>query len=150
MFQSFRRAVIVSVVLLSAGWLIRARDSWSDDAPSSAGDSAAVVGKPATDHEGEKRDGEKRSGPRLPMGYGKLGLTDAQREKVLGLQEKYQDELDALTTQIVRLKEQRDSDLRAVLTDEQRQKLDDAHEARDRKKSAKSGKPSDDKDKSTK
>lgn len=71
---------------------------------------------------------------RLPAQYGKLGLTDAQKAKIYGVQGKYEDQLDALEKQINDLKAKRDHEVEAVLTDDQRKILKALVESKDDKK----------------
>jgi Spy/CpxP family protein refolding chaperone len=100
--------------------------SWSQDAA-----------KPAT----KAAEPAKKVTNRLPSNYGKLGLTDAQRDKVYAIQEKYDSQLDALEDQVKALKAKRTSESEAVLTPEQKKILkdltDDAKE-KDKDKDAKS------------
>ena len=71
---------------------------------------------------------------RLPPQYGKLGLTDAQKTKVYGVQDKFEDQIDALEKQISALKAKRDQEIEAVLTDDQRKILKALVESKDDKK----------------
>jgi Spy/CpxP family protein refolding chaperone len=89
--------------------------------------------KPAT--------GAKKYKPRLPNYYGKLDLTDQQREKIYSLQAIANGEIEALEEKINAIKEKRDGDIEAVLSPEQKAKLvslqGDAKKKRDSKKSPK-------------
>ena len=73
----------------------------------------------------EKKSEEKKPTNRLPSNYGKLGLTDAQKDKVYAIQEKYDAQLDALEEQIKSLKAKRGSETEAVLSVEQKKILKD-------------------------
>ena len=73
----------------------------------------------------EKKTDEKKPTNRLPSNYGKLGLTDAQKDKVYAIQEKYDAQLDALEEQIKSLKTKRSSETEAVLSPEQKKILKD-------------------------
>lgn len=68
---------------------------------------------------------EKKPVNRLPANYGKLGLTDAQKDKVYAVQEKYDGQLDALEEQIKSLRAKRASEAEAVLSPEQKKILKD-------------------------
>jgi len=70
---------------------------------------------------------------RLPAQYGKLGLTDAQKTKIYGVQGKYEDQLDALEKQISDLKAKRDQEIETVLSDDQRKILKALVESKDDK-----------------
>lgn len=71
---------------------------------------------------------EKKPINRLPANYGKLGLTDAQRDKVYAVQEKYDAQLDALEEQIKTLRAKRAAESEAVLSAEQKKILKDLNE----------------------
>ena len=73
----------------------------------------------------EKKTDEKKPTNRLPSNYGKLGLTDAQKDKVYAIQDKYDAQLDALEEQIKSLKAKRSSEAEAVLSVEQKKILKD-------------------------
>lgn len=66
---------------------------------------------------------EKKPSPRLPNNYGKLDLSDAQKDQIYTAQAKYNGQIDALEEQIKSLKEKRDDEIEAVLTAAQKQKL---------------------------
>jgi Spy/CpxP family protein refolding chaperone len=61
----------------------------------------------------------------LPQGWGKLGLSDEQRQKIYSVQGKYRDKIDALRKQIRDLQDQEKKDMEAVLTDAQKKTLRD-------------------------
>ena len=67
---------------------------------------------------------EKPKG-RLPNNFGKVDLTSAQREKIYAIQSDYDTQLDALKDQIKALVAKRDADVEAVLTAEQKSKLEE-------------------------
>ena len=73
----------------------------------------------------EKKAEDRKPTNRLPSNYGKLGLTDAQKDKVYAVQEKYDTQLDALEEQIKSLKGKRSSETEAVLSAEQKKILKD-------------------------
>jgi Spy/CpxP family protein refolding chaperone len=60
---------------------------------------------------------------RLPPGYGQLELSDDQREKVYGVQEKYATDLAKLNQQIADLRAKISTESEAVLTPAQRTQL---------------------------
>lgn len=61
----------------------------------------------------------------LPMNWGKIGLTDAQRQDIYKVQAKYNAEVDKLEAKIKELKASRDKEMKAVLTPDQKKKLED-------------------------
>jgi|GEM_PF-6795680 len=74
---------------------------------------------------------------RLPPGYGQLELTDEQREKVYGVQEKYATDLAKLNQQIAELRAKISSESEAVLTPAQRTQLNrNRAEAKSKSKAA--------------
>ncbi len=78
----------------------------------------------------EKKDVKKDEPPAkakgvLPMNWGKLGLTDAQKQEVYTAQGKYNAEIDKLDAKIKELKATRDKEMKAVLTAEQKKRLED-------------------------
>lgn len=109
------RVVMSALVLLVCCSMV----GWSQDAAK-----PTAKGAPAKEAAAEKKE-EKKPVNRLPSNYGKLGLTDAQRDKVYAVQEKYDGQLDALEEQIKSLKAKRTSETEAVLTVEQKKVLKD-------------------------
>lgn len=69
----------------------------------------------------EKSD--KKPSPRLPNNYGKLELSEAQKDQVYAAQAKFNGQIDALEEQIKALKDKRDEEIEKVLTPAQKQKL---------------------------
>lgn len=66
-----------------------------------------------------------RAKGQLPANWKQLGLTDEQIQTVYRIQNKYNDEIDKLETQIKNLKEQMAKERSAVLTAEQKKRLED-------------------------
>ena len=66
---------------------------------------------------------------RLPNYYGQVGLSGEQREKIYAVQATYAKEIGALRKQIAELESKRDSEVKAVLTEEQQKKVDELVEA---------------------
>jgi Spy/CpxP family protein refolding chaperone len=61
----------------------------------------------------------------LPPNWKKLGLSDAQVQDIYKVQNKYDAEIDKLQAKIEELKAGRTKDMKAVLTAEQKKRLDD-------------------------
>ena len=101
-----RRVVLNALVLL----LCCSITGWSQDAAKPTTKGAAA---------------EKKTTNRLPANYGKLGLTDAQKDKVYTINDKYETQLDALEEQLKALKAKRGTEVEAVLTAEQKKILKD-------------------------
>lgn len=104
-----RRIVLKSLVLL----LCCSITGWSQDTT-----------KPTT----KGKAVEKKTTNRLPANYGKLGLTDAQRDKVYAINDKFESQLDALEDQLKALRAKRGTEVEAVLTAEQKKILKDVTE----------------------
>jgi Spy/CpxP family protein refolding chaperone len=68
----------------------------------------------------------------LPMNWGKLGLTDAQKQDVYTVQGKYNAEIDKLDAKIRELKAARDKEMKAVLTPDQKKRLEEILLGKDR------------------
>lgn len=71
----------------------------------------------------------KETKHRLPRYYAKLGLTDAQREKIYGAQDKYAAEIDKLEKQLADAKSKQEADCRKILNADQKKQLAEAVEA---------------------
>ena len=68
----------------------------------------------------------------LPANYGKLGLTDAQVQEIYKTRNKYNDEIAKLKAKITELEATRDKETKAVLTAEQKKRLDDILTGKDK------------------
>ena len=78
----------------------------------------------------EAKKDEKKAQPvkvkgALPPKWGLLGLSDEQKQSIYKVQGKYNDEIDKLEAKIKDLKTTRDKEARAVLTPDQRKKLEE-------------------------
>jgi hypothetical protein len=73
---------------------------------------------------------------RLPNNFGKIDLTDEQKDQVRGTLAKYNAQIEALEEQILALREKRDAEVRAVLTDKQKAMLTQLENAAKNKKAA--------------
>jgi len=120
-------SVLVLLACFSmAGW---SQDSAKPTTKGAAGKEAAA----------EKKE-DKKSVNRLPANFGKLGLTDAQRDKVYAINDKYEPQLDALEEQVKALRAKRTAETEAVLTVEQKKILKDITDEAKEKTKAKSKK----------
>jgi hypothetical protein len=73
----------------------------------------------------EKKTSTTKRANRLPTNYAKLGLSEAQRDKIYSVQHSFADQIDALEAQIDALKQKRDKEFDAVLSADQRKTLAD-------------------------
>ena len=78
-----------------------------------------------TKKEGKKDDPPVKAKGFLPPNWGKLGLTDTQKQDVYTIQGKYNSEIDKLDAKIKELKATRDKEMKAVLTPEQKKRLEE-------------------------
>ena len=65
---------------------------------------------------------------RLPAYYGKV-VSEEQRERIYAIQLKYDSQIETLTEQLETLRKQRDSEVEAVLTAEQKTQVAEARSA---------------------
>lgn len=78
----------------------------------------------ASDSKPANNTNTKKAGPnRLPNHYGKLGLSDEQREAVYAIQQKYRARIQQLQRQIDELQQQQAFALQDLLTDVQQRQL---------------------------
>lgn len=95
----------------------------------------AVTDKPAAEKSvaakspSDKVSASKDDRPRLPRYYGQLGLSDAQREKIYGIQRRHAENITKLQKQLSDAKALRETETQQVLTPEQKQKLLTSSEA---------------------
>jgi Spy/CpxP family protein refolding chaperone len=90
--------------------------------------SAAQDGK----KEVKKDDPPPKAKGFLPPNWGKLGLTDSQKQNVYTIQGKYNTEIDKLDAKIKELKTARDKEVKSVLTPEQKKRLEEILLGRDK------------------
>lgn len=89
------------------------------------GGSLAQDGKKDAKQEVKKDDPAPKAKGFLPMNWGKIGLTDEQKQQVYTIQGKYGAEMDKLEAKIKELKATRDKEMKAVLTPEQKKRLEE-------------------------
>ena len=104
-----------------------------------AGDKAADTKKTADKAADKAADktADKPPHHQVPPYYAKIGISDAQKTSIYGIQDKYAPELVKLQEQIDAAKAKRDAEIRAVLTPEQQKELDAAIAAAAAKKDEK-------------
>lgn len=61
----------------------------------------------------------------LPPNWGKLGLSEEQKQKIYQIQNKYNAEIARLEAQVKELRAKRDQEMRSVLTEEQKKRLEE-------------------------
>src|SRR5205823_2974854 len=87
-----------------------------------------VVGSPwVTGQDAGRSKDSREPAPKmrgqLPPNWGKLGLSDEQKQKVYEAQNKHRAKIEALQKQIAELRDQEKKDMEAVLTDAQKARL---------------------------
>lgn len=118
MFRASLLTLVTALVVLSGGLV--GQDPKKDE-------------KKTDDKKVEKKDdtGGKVKGV-LPPNWKKIGLTDAQVQDIYKVQGKYNEEIDKHEAKIKELKAARDKDMKAVLTAEQKKRLDDILTGKDK------------------
>lgn len=98
--------------------------------------SSGVVGQEARSSGQDTKKEAKKDEPKLkgflPQNWGKIGLTDSQKQEIYKIQGKYGTEIDKLEAKIKELKGTRDKEMKAVLTAEQKKRLDDILTGKDK------------------
>jgi len=84
----------------------------------------AAVERPSLGAEGKVMKKVRAKG-RLPNYYDQV-VTDEQREKIYAIQEEYKAKIDPLEEQVKALKKEQDAKIAAVLSPEQKKKVDEA------------------------
>jgi Spy/CpxP family protein refolding chaperone len=87
----------------------------------------ALVGLCSPWVEGQDKPRDREPAPRmrgqLPQNWGKLGLTDEQKQKVYKVQNEFRPKIEALQRQISELRDQERKELETVLTADQKKRL---------------------------
>jgi hypothetical protein len=139
-------AAVLPIILTLAWTSFEAQGQQAKSAKDDKKPAAATEGSTAKDAPKPTESKEKKAAKgQLPAYYGKV-VTDAQKEKIYGIQAKYRTQLDSLEEQIDALKKKRDAEIEAVLDAGQLAKVkaakDEAAAAAAAKKKA-TDKPSD-------
>jgi Spy/CpxP family protein refolding chaperone len=86
-------------------------------------------GSVAQDKKDAKQEAKTDPAPKvkgvLPQNWGKIGLTDEQRQEVYNIQAKHNAEIEKLEVRIKEIKAARDKEMKAVLTAEQKKRLEE-------------------------
>jgi Spy/CpxP family protein refolding chaperone len=121
----FRKVLALSMVGACTAGLVIAQETKQP----------AKVVTVAQKEQAEKPEAKK---PRLPNYFGKLNITDDQRGKIVDTLIDYNEQIDALEEQIQELRTKRDAEVRAVLTDRQRETLGELEAEAKKKRQEKS------------
>jgi len=79
----------------------------------------------------DKKDDPKKGEPtgkltgRLPQNWGKIGLTDDQKKEIYKIQSKYDTEIDKLDAKIKELRKTKDTEIKGILTADQKKRLEE-------------------------
>lgn len=91
--------------------------------------SSGVVGQEAGKAGQEPKKEAKKDEPKakgvLPQNWGKLGLSDDQKQDIYKIQTKHNAEIDKLEAKIKELKAARDKEMKTVLTPDQKKRLEE-------------------------
>lgn len=117
---------VLATTLLAGGTLL------SDEAPPQLAQADGAAKKA----EAKKPAAKKKFRGRLPNYYGKVGVSNEQRQTIYGIQAKYHEQIEALERQIAELTEKRDAEIEAVLTPAQKARVKELVEAAKKKRAA--------------
>lgn len=110
MSQRFASTVVAASLALALGTQLSVESTIGQEKAASKPTPTKVAKKPAG---------------RLPAHYGKLGISSEQRSKIYGVQATYKKQIADLQKQIDGLKAKQDTEVQAVLTADQKKKLDE-------------------------
>lgn len=110
MSQRFASTVVAASLALALGTQLSVESTVGQEKAASKPTPAKVAKKPAG---------------RLPSHYGKLGISSEQRAKIYGVQATYKKQIADLQKQIDALKAKQNTEVQAVLTADQKKKLDE-------------------------
>ena len=110
MSQRFASTVVAASLALALGTQLLVESTVGQEKSASKPTPAKVAKKPAG---------------RLPAHYGKLGISSDQRAKIYGVQATYKKQIADLQKQIDGLKAKQNTEVQAVLTADQKKKLDE-------------------------
>lgn len=135
-----KRVCSMLAVTFVSALLLSAHQGFTQDAKPGAKTEGKATAKVQAAGAKPTADAEKPKG-RVPNNYGKIGLSEEQRTKILSIQAKLDGEIDKLEAQIAQLKAQKEKEVEAVLTAEQKTKLAELTAATAKKKSDAKAKP---------
>jgi hypothetical protein len=92
--------------------------------------SSGVVGQDQKDE--KKVDPPVKVKGRLPANWGRLGLSDSQVQAIYRVQNKHNEEIAKLKEKIKELEAARERESKAILTTEQKKRLDDILTGKDK------------------
>lgn len=120
--------VVAIALSLAGGWTSAQEKGTPQEKGGKAADKPAekLSKESPTKDSGGKAASSRR---RLPRYYGKLGLSEAQREKIYGVQEKHAADIEKLEKQLADLKEKQEAECRKVLTTDQKKQLTETLDA---------------------
>lgn len=110
MSKRFASTVVAASLALALGTQLSVESTVGQEKSASKPTPAKVAKKPAG---------------RLPAHYGKLGISSDQRAKIYGVQSTYKKQIADLQKQIDALKTKQNTEVQAVLTADQKKKLDE-------------------------
>jgi hypothetical protein len=94
--------------------------------------SGGLVGQEPKKDDPKKDDPPVKLKGTLPMNWKKIGLSDDQVQSIYKIQGKYNKEIDELEAKVKELKATKDKEMKAVLTADQKKKLDEILTGKDK------------------
>jgi hypothetical protein len=133
-----RMVVWTGLVILGISVIARALPARAAEEGPAAPAAAAKAEAPAPAAKPAARRGAAREGrpaARLPSYFSEI-VTEEQREKIYAIQKQFAAKIDPLTREIEKLRQARDGEIEALLTPEQKKKLDELRAAAKAKREA--------------
>lgn len=128
----------VMTLLMTGGYPLGAQEGGSAKSQTSKGKQSAKSDAGSSESAGKPKGTGRVSPPdpahRLPPGYSKLGLSDAQREAIYRVQGKYYPQIQDLEKRAAALRVKRAAECEAILQPDQKRLLDE--QERERKAAA--------------
>ncbi len=87
--------------------------------------SGGLIGQETKKEDAKKDDPPAKAKGMLPPNWKKIGLSEDQVQNIYKIQGKYNDEIDKLEAKIKDLKATKDKELKAVLSADQKKKLEE-------------------------
>ena len=111
---------LVTVVSVSFALFAAQQAFTNDTQPSAQKTTVIALAQKKAEKPSSPSKKKKTFRRRVPNYYGQIGLAKKQREKIYEIQKGYFDEISALEEKIDALKQKRDTEVYAVLTDPQK------------------------------
>ena len=127
-------AGLSAALLISAATLRAQEERRNAGAKNRQSISAEATALVALQKKGKKK--RKKARGRLPNYYKKSGVTKKQTEQIYSIQVSYREKIESLEEQLADLKAKRSAEIEAILTPEQKKKVEQFQEAARKKREA--------------